>query len=192
MRIEVASHATHGRKHGVTFADTWQASDGATIGALGAVLEGGDATAVIDLMRTGARAVLTSRNTLGNALAALDRIVRHHAHERRDDDLAAAMLLIALDPHNDELLLAGAGQLHAAIVDGAGTSHPLHGHAVALGTGIAGPVDLQRLRLRRDDAIVAATVPVPAGWWTAANRSAETLVAHAGVPEASALLVLPA
>jgi serine phosphatase RsbU (regulator of sigma subunit) len=142
-------------------------------------------------MRTGARAVLTSRNTLGSALASLDRIVRRHARERRDDDLAAAMLLIALDPHNDELLLAGAGQLHAAIVDGAGAAHPIHGHAVALGTGIDGPVDIQRLRLRRDDAIVAATVPMPAGWWDAPHRSAETLVAHAGVPEASALLVLP-
>jgi hypothetical protein len=191
MRIEAASHATHGRKHGSTFADTWQASDGATIGAIGAVLEGGDAIAVIDLMRTGARAVLTSRNTLGSALAALDRIVRRHAHERRDDDLAAAMLLIALDPHSDELLLAGAGQLHAAIVDGAGAVHPLHGHALALGAGIDGPIDIQRLRLRRDDAIVAATVPMPPGWWDAPHRSAETLVARAGVPEASALLVLP-
>ncbi|HTW84258.1 MAG TPA: SpoIIE family protein phosphatase [Candidatus Sulfotelmatobacter sp.] len=194
MRVDVASHASHGRKYGPTFAHTWRAADGATIGALAAVLAGQDPIVVADLLRTGAHALLTSRKALGTTLVALDTIVRKHAHEHRDDDLAAAMLLIAIDPAGEEITYAGAGaaQMHVAVVDGAGALHPLHGHAVALGTGIDGPVESQHVRLRRDDAIVAATVPFPAGWWAAGNPTAESFLARAGHPEASVLLVLPA
>jgi hypothetical protein len=191
IRVEAASRAPHGRKHGSTFADSWRAPDGSTIGAVAAVLAGRDTVAVSDLLRTGAHAVLTSRATLDAALAALDRIVRTHARDQRDDELAAAMLLVAVEPSGDQLSWAGAGQLHAALIDGGGTAHPLYGHAAALGTGVE-PMDLiQRVRLRRDDALVAATVPFPAGWWGTTAPSAETLLVRAGAPEASALLVLP-
>jgi hypothetical protein len=192
MRIDVASRALHGRKHGPTFADTWRAPDGQTIGAIGAVLGGQDPIVVSDLLRTGARALLTSYRAMATALVALDRIVRTHARDHRDDTLAAAMLLIALDPAGDELTWAGAGQLHAMVIDGAGAHHPLHGHAGALGTAIEPPEVVEHVHLRRDDALVAATIPLPAGWWGNAAPSAEGLLHQAGAHEASALLVLPA
>jgi hypothetical protein len=144
---------------------------------------------VSDLLRTGARALVTSRKALGVALGALDRVVQKHAHEHRDDLLAAAVLLLAFAPEGNDVDAAGAGQLHAALIDGSGKQHPIHGRAGALGTGIE-PKDLiEPLHLRRDDIIVAATVPLERGWWDSGNRSAEALVHHAATSDAAAAVV---
>ena len=95
MRAETASRAPHARKHGTTFAETWTTADHATIVAVGAVLTRNDPIVVSDLLRTGARAVVTSRKALATALGALDRVVQRHAKEHRDDALAAAVALFA-------------------------------------------------------------------------------------------------
>lgn len=196
MKVDVASRAPHGRKYGSTFAESWTSADGATIVAVGAVLAGRDPIVVCDLLRTGARALVTSRNALATAVGALDRVVQHHAREARDDELAAAVVFLALDPHHDDVEVAGAGQLHAALIDGSGVARPLHGRAGALGTGIE-PQDLvERIHLRRGDILVAATMPIDHAWWTAGTRTAGALL-HAGAPathgstrvEASAVIV---
>ena len=189
MRVEVASRAPHARKHGTTFAETWTSADGATVVAVGAVLAGGDPIVVSDLLRTGARALVTSRKALGIAIGALDRVVQKHAREHRDDDLAAAIALFAFAKGTQDVDAAGAGQLQAALIDGSGAHHPLHGRAAALGTGIE-PKDLvQQLYLRRDDLIVVATIPLDDGWWPSGNRTAEALLHRNGSNDASVCVI---
>lgn len=185
MRVETASRAPHARKHGTTFAESWTSADGATIVAVGAVLAGADPVVVSDLLRTGARAVVTSRKALASALGALGRVVRKHASEHRDDELAAAVMLLAFTATTPELDVAGAGQLHAALIDGSGAHEPLHGHAGALGSGVEAPGDVQHLRLRRDDLVVVATIPVDRAWWEAGDRSAGALLHRSGEHDAS-------
>src|SRR5581483_12411307 len=74
---------------GATYAETWTAHDGTVFVAVGAVFAGSDRIAVADLLRTAGRAVIGSMAMMANALRALDRIVRKHAQEQRDDELAA-------------------------------------------------------------------------------------------------------
>lgn len=189
MRIDVASRTIHHRKYGATFAESWTSADGATLLAVGAVLSGRDPVVVSDLLRTGARALVTSRKALATALGALDRIVQNHAREHRDDLLAAGLVLLAAVPGSDSLDVAGAGQLHAAVIDDTGRQRHVHGHAGALGTGIE-PRDLiQTVRLRRDDLVVVATVPIEEAWWKAGDRGAEALLRRSEAPEASAAVV---
>lgn len=189
MRAAVASRAPHARKHGTTFAETWTSADGATIVAVGAVLAGADPVVVSDLLRTGARALVTSRRALAIALGALDRVVRKHADEHRDDLLAAAVVLLAFAKDGTEVDYAGAGQLHAALIDGAGAQRGLHGRAGALGTGIE-PLDpIEQLHLRRDDLVVVATIPLDRAWWASGDRTPEALLHQSGAHEASAALV---
>lgn len=189
MRVDVAFRAPHARKHGTTFAETWTSADGSTIVAVGAVLAGDDPIVVSDLLRTGARALITSRKALGTALGALDRVVQKHAREHRDDALAAAVVLLAFARDAHDVDVAGAGQLHAALIDGSGEQRALHGRAGALGTGIE-PADLiESIHLRRDDLIVAATIPVDHAWWLAGDRSAEALLYRSGAHDASVALV---
>jgi hypothetical protein len=191
LRADVANRAPHARKHGTTFSETWTSADGATVVAVGAVASGKDRVAVADLLRTGARALVTSRAALGVALRALDRVVQNHARENRDDELAASIVLLAFshDAHDVEVAGAGAAPLHLTLIDGAGATRALHGHAAALGTGIE-PDDLvQRIHMRRDDLLVAATVPIEDGWWPAGERSAESLLHRSGSHEASAAVV---
>ncbi|MBV8581949.1 MAG: SpoIIE family protein phosphatase [Candidatus Eremiobacteraeota bacterium] len=189
MRVDLASRAPHARKHGTTFAESWQSADGATIVAVGSVPAGIDPVVVSDLLRTGARALVTSSKALGIALGAMDRVVRNHAREHRDDDLAAAVVLFAFAPDGQDLDVAGAGQLHAALIDGSGKQHPLHGRGGALGTGIE-PKDLvEHVHLRRDDLVVAATVALDHGWWDSGLRTAEALLHRADAHDASAAVV---
>jgi len=189
MRADVASRAPHARKHGTTFAETWRSADGATLVAVGAVLGGADPVVVSDLLRTGARALVTSRKALGVALGALDRVVQKHAREHRDDLLAAAVMLLAFAPDGNDLDAAGAGQLHAALIDGSGQQHPIYGRAGALGTGIE-PQDLiESLHLRRDDIVVVSTVDIDRIWWESGKRTADALVHHSGAHDASVALV---
>jgi hypothetical protein len=189
MRVEVASRAPHGRKHGATFAETWTSADGATIVAVGAVLSGGDPVVVSDLLRTGARALVTSRKALTAALAALDRVVQKHAREHRDDELAAAITLFASAKDSHDVDAVGAGQLHAVLIDGSGAHHPLHGRGGALGTGIE-PNDLvQQLSVRRDDLIVAATMPLDAAWWPSGNRTAHALLHRSDLHDAAVAVI---
>jgi hypothetical protein len=189
LHADVASRAPHARKHGTTFAESWTSADGATVVALGAVVGGSDRIAVADLLRTGARALVTSRGALGPALGGLDRVVRRHAQEHRDDELAALVVLLAFAHGAHDVDVAAAGQLHVATIDGAGAAHPLHGRAAALGTGIE-PADLvQRVHLRRDDLLVAATLPLDPGWWASGERSAESVLERAIAHEASAAIV---
>ena len=103
MNVDVASRAPHARKYGPTFAESWTSADGATIVAVGAVLAGRDPIVVSDLLRTGARALVTSRHALAVALGALDRVVQRHAHEARDDELAAAVMVLALEPDRGDV-----------------------------------------------------------------------------------------
>ncbi|HEX3463660.1 MAG TPA: SpoIIE family protein phosphatase [Candidatus Elarobacter sp.] len=189
MRVETASRAPHARKHGTTFAESWTSADGATIVAVGAVLAGADPIVVSDLLRTGARAVVTSRKALANALGALDRVVQKHAREHRDDDLAAAVMLLAFARDDSEIDVAGAGQLHAALIDGSGAQQALHGHAGALGTGIDAPGPVQQIRLRRDDLAVVATFPIERAWWESGDRGAAALLHRSGEHDASAAVV---
>ena len=189
LRVELASHAPHARKHGSTFAESWNSADGATIVAAGAVLAGSDPNVVSDLLRTGARALVTSRKALATALGALDRVVQRHAAEHRDDRLAAAAMLLAFTPDEHAVELAGAGQLHAYLIDGSGGFHPLHGGAGALGTGIEPAGVVRTVELRRDDLLVVATVPVARAWWDAGDRSAAALLRHAGARDASVALI---
>ncbi len=190
MLVDVASRAPHARKHGSTFAETWTSADGAAIVAVGAVLAGRDPIVVCDLLRTGARALVTSRAAFAAALGGLDRVVQRHAREARDDELAAAIVFFALDPHGTDIDVAAAGQLHVALIDGAGAVRALHGRAGALGTGIE-PVNLvERVHLRRDDLLVAATVPIDHAWWAAGLRTADALLHPSAQPEASAAVVM--
>ena len=189
MRVEVASRAPHARKHGTTFAETWTSADGATIVAVGAVLAGGDPVVVSDLLRTGARALVTSRKALAMALGALDRVVQKHAQEHRDDELAAAVSLIAFATDGSDFDYAGAGQLHAALIDGTGVHRALHGRAGALGTGIELHDVFEHLRLRRDDLVVVATIPLDHAWWASGDRAPDALLHHGGANEASAAIV---
>jgi len=189
VRAEVASRAPHARKHGTTFAESWTSADGATLVAVGAVLAGADPVVVSDLLRTGARALVTSRKALATALGALDRVVQKHAKEHRDADLAAAVMLFAFARDAHDLDVAGAGQLHAALIDGTGALNAIHGRAGALGSGIE-PKDLvQQIHLRRDDLVVAATVPVDAAWWSSGNRGPEALLHRSGASDASAAVM---
>ncbi len=189
MRVDVTSRAPHPRKYGSTFAESWTSADGAAVVAVGAVLAGRDPVVVCDLLRTGARALVTSRGALASALAGLDRVVRKHAREARDDELAAAIVFLALDPAQNDVDIAGAGQLHVALIDDFGVPRPLHGRAGALGTGIE-PRDLvERVHLRRDDLLVAATVPIDDAWWAAGARTAEALLHRSGRREASVAIV---
>lgn len=189
MNVDVATRAPHARKYGATFAESWTSADGATIVAVGAVLAGRDPVVVCDLLRTGARALITSHNALAVAVGALDRVVQRHAQEARDDELAAAVVFFALDPDHTDVEVAGAGQLHAALIDGSGVLRPLHGRAGALGTGIE-PEDLiERIHLRRDDLLVAATVPIDPAWWPAGARTADALLHRGASHEASAAIV---
>ena len=186
----VASRAPHARKHGTTFAESWTSADGATIVVVGAVLGGNDPVVVGDLLRTGARALVTSRKALGIALGALDRVVQKHAREHRDDLLAAAVMLFAFAHDGSDVDAAGAGQLHAALIDGAGQHHPLHGRAAALGTGIEPRDVIETVHLRRDDIVVAATIPIEGrAWWDSGNRSAESLLHHSAAQDASATVI---
>jgi Stage II sporulation protein E (SpoIIE) len=185
VRAEVASRAPHARKHGTTFAETWTSADGSTLVAVGAVLAGSDPVVVSDLLRTGARALVTSRKALAGALGALDRVVRKHAKEHRDDQLAAAVMLFAFARDAHDLDIAGAGQLHAGLIDGTGAVHALHGRAGALGSGIESNDLVQQVHLRRDDLVVAATVPIDLAWWQAGDRSAEALLHRSGAHDAS-------
>lgn len=192
MHVAVASHAPHGRKHGAAFADTFASADGATIVAVGEVVAGDDRIAVADLLRTGLHALVTSREALGTALAALDRIVMKHAREHRDDALAAVVAVIAVAPDGTQLVFAGAGQLHCAIVParGADRTH-LHGHDAALGTGFASApyhAAMQTHALHRGDLVVAATFPTPPPD-RADPQVAEDLVRHAGAVDAALALV---
>jgi hypothetical protein len=190
VNVDVASRAPHARKYGSTFAEAWTSADGATIVAVGAVLAGREPIVVCDLLRTGARALITSRNALAAALGALDRVVQRHAHEARDDELAAAVMFFALDPARGDVEIAGAGQLHATLIDGSGAARPLHGRAGALGTGIE-PKDLvERIHLRRDDLLVAATIPIDHAWWSAGALSADVLLHRSASHEASAAVVV--
>jgi hypothetical protein len=191
MRVDVASRTIHHRKYGATFAESWTSADGATVLAVGSVLAGNDPVIVSDLMRTGARALVTSRKALAGALGALDRIVQNHAREHRDDELAVALYLLAGAPGTDNLDLAGAGQLHAAVVDDAGGQHHLHGRAAPLGTGIEPRELIETVRLRRDDLLVVATVPLEPAWWQAGDRGAEDLLRRSEPAEASAAVVRP-
>lgn len=189
MRADVASRAPHGRKHGATFAESWTAHDGTLFVAIGSVFAGRDPVAVGDLLKVGARTVLTGHAALAPALAGLDALVASHAREHRDDELAASLLLLALPPGGMQVEIAGAGPLVATILDGVGTAQHVRGRAGALGTGIEPDDVVERFGLRRDDLVVAATVPIPRGWWASGDRRAETLLARAGAPEASAAVV---
>jgi Stage II sporulation protein E (SpoIIE) len=185
MRAEVASRAPHARKHGTTFAETWTSADRSTLVAVGAVLAGLDPVVVSDLLRTGARALVTSRKALATALGALDRVVQKHAKEHRDDELAAAVMLFAFAPGAHDVDVAGAGRLYAGLIDGTGVVHALHGRAGALGSGIE-PEDLvQQIHLRRDDLVVTATVPIDPAWWHAGDQTADALLHRSGAQDAS-------
>jgi hypothetical protein len=189
VHVDVASRAPHGRKYGVTFAESWTCADGATVVAVGAVLAGRDPVVVCDLLRAGARALVTSRNALDAALGALDRVVQRHAREARDDELAAAVVLLAFDPKSDDAAIAGAGQLHAALIDGSGAARAIHGRAGALGTAIE-PRDLvEHLHLRRDDLLVVATFPIDHAWWEAGLRTAAALLHRSMTHDGSAAVL---
>ncbi|HZO93987.1 MAG TPA: SpoIIE family protein phosphatase [Candidatus Baltobacteraceae bacterium] len=195
-RVEVASHAPHARKHGATYAETWTAHDGTVFVAVGAVFAGSDRIAVADLLRTAGRAVIGSMAMMANALRALDRIVRKHAQEQRDDELAASVAIFAIPPREGDVAFTGAGtpRLHVALIDGLGAQHPLHGLGAALGTGIEPEpgAPLETRRLHRDDVLVATTFAIPEGWWAAGRRTADALVHAAADAEASAALIAPA
>jgi len=189
MRVEVMSRAPHARKHGSTFAETWTSADGATIVAVGAVLAGGDPVVVSDLLRTGARALVTSRKALGAALGALDGVVTKHAREHRDDVLAAAVVLMAFANDATDVDFAGAGQLHARLIDGTGTQRPLHGRAGALGTGIEPQNLIEHFHLRRDDLVVVATLPIEHAWWASGDRTPDALLHRSDANDAAAAVV---
>jgi hypothetical protein len=191
MRVDVASRAPHGRKHGSTFAETWQAHDRTTIVAVGAVLAGRDRVVVGDLLKVGVRTVVTGGAALHAALVGLDKLVTSHAREHRDDELAASVVLLGFDRGGLGLTVAGAGRLAATIVSGTGAFEHAYSRAGALGTGIEPEDATETLTLRPDDLVVAATVAIDPRWWPAGDRSAHALLAHATEPEASAAVVVP-
>ncbi len=188
MRAEVAAHAPHARKHGATFAEVWTLADRTTIVAVGAVLAGADPFDVSDLVRTGARAVVTSSRALARAIAALDRIVSSHAREHRDDALAVAFAVVSVPPSGSDIAVAGAGPLHAALFDSAGTPQPIHARAPALGTG-SELGDATPLHLHRDDLVVVSTMAVPASWWSSGDRTPRALLHPTGTTDAAAAVI---
>ncbi len=190
MRVEVASHAPHGAKYGPTFAERWTLTDGTTVAAVGAVIGGEDRVAVADLLRAGVRAVVTSRRGLPGAVEALDRIVRSHARERRDDLLAAAITLLAVPADGVDVDAVGAGPLPTAIVDGNGVAHAVRAHAAALGAG-SQLANATTVRVHRDDVLVATTASIPAAWFAAPDRSANALLRLAREANAAAAVVRP-
>lgn len=154
------------------------------------MIEGsGDRVRVADLLRTGARALVLSRAAFATALPALDRIVQTHAREDRDDTLAAAVVLAAFGPSGDEVAVAGAGRLHAALIDGAGGIRQVHARAAALGTGIAAGDVVETFRLHRDDLLAIASMPLPAPWWPSGDRTASALLRLGGEPDAAAAVI---
>lgn len=189
MEVDVASHAPHGRKHGATFADTWTTHDHTTIVVVGAVLAGADPIVVGDLLHAGSRALVNSRGALAPALVALDKLVAAHARDHRDDDLAAAVVLLAIPRDGSHVDIAGAGQLYVAIVNGSGDREPIHGRAGALGTGIEPHDVVQSIPLHHDGLVIAATAPVPEGWWPSGDRSAHAFIQRAGGTESSVAIV---
>ncbi|BDE04841.1 hypothetical protein WPS_01170 [Vulcanimicrobium alpinum] len=189
MTVTTASRAPHG-KHGTTFAETVHLRDGTHLVAVGQVIAGNDRIAVADLLRSGVRALITSRALLPGAIATLERVVEHHARDHRDDALAAVVALIAIRPGDDHLDFVGAGQLHCAIVDsGFAERERLHGRGAALGAGVAAPHDGASIahRVHRHDAILASTVAFDPALLGAAN--AETILERAGANDASVALI---
>ena len=193
VRVDLETRCAHHRKYGATFAETWTTHDGTTIVAVGAVVGGTDRIVVSDLLRAGARALVSSRAALDGAVAALDRIVQHHARERRDDELAASIALLGFAADGYAVDFVGAGNLDStifgAIVD---ERRALHGLSAALGTGIVAPDGRSRFechRLHRDDLVVASTVRGDRAWWPAGDRSAAALLRHSDAPEASAAVI---
>jgi len=163
VQVDVASRAPHARKYGSTFAESWTSADGATIVAVGAVLAGATrSSCAICCAPAPARwsprttRCRSARRPRPRRAAARARSARRRA--RRSGHVPRAR------SDRGDVEVAGAGQLHAALIDGSGVSRSLHGRAGALGTGIE-PKDLvERIHLRRDDLLVAATVPIdPAG-----------------------------
>jgi hypothetical protein len=189
MRVDVASHAPHGRKHGATFAETWALHDGAIVVAVGAVLSGNDPVAVGDLLGVGVRTVLTDRKKLHDALVGLDELVTHHAREHRDDELAASLVLLAFDSDGRHVAIAGAGRLGATIVSSVGDHHTVHGRAGALGTGIEPANAVDVVPLRPDDLVVVATAPVDPAWFVDGEQSAQALVHRIDAKEASVAVI---
>jgi hypothetical protein len=191
LHVDVASRAPHHRKHGATFAETWTLADGTTIVAVGAVLAGKDRYEVSDLVRTGARAVVTSRAALVPAIASLDRIVQKHAREHRDDELAVSLVLVAVPRDGNEIALAAAGPIHAALIDGAGERQAIYAHGAALGTGeraaIASSYDL-----RRDDVLVIATSRIPDWGRIARDASAAAILQRIGAEDVAAVVAAAA
>jgi hypothetical protein len=132
---------------------------------------------------------VTRSDGLAAALDGLDRLVTTHAREHRDDELAASILLLAFAADALHVAIAGAGKLTATIVAARGEVRHVHGRAAALGTGIEPRDVVDRVTLRRDDLVVAATFPLDPARWPAGDRSAAALVALAAEPEASAAVV---
>jgi hypothetical protein len=193
-RVDVETRCAHHRKYGTTFGESWTTHDGTTIVALGAVLGGTDRIAVSDLLRAGTRALVSSRVALEGAVAALDRIVALHAREHRDDELAAAIALLAFGADGYAVDFVGAGNLDTSIFGGiADQRRPLHGLFAALGTGIAAPnpdaSTFECHRLFRDDLVVASTVPVDRAWWPSGDRTAAALLRYSDAPDASAAVI---
>jgi acyl-CoA hydrolase len=191
MHVDVASRAPHGRKHGATFAESWTTHDGTTIVAVGAVLGGKDPIAVGDLLKVGARTVVTTPAALHEALVALDRLVTHHGREHRDDELAASLVLVALHPDGKTITVAGAGRLAAIVVAANGSYHVVHGRAGALGTGVEPEAATDVVALRHDDLVAIATAPVDPEWLSTEDRSADALVHRIAAPEASVAVMSP-
>lgn len=189
MHVDVASRAPHGRKHGATFVESWTTHDHTTVVVIGAVLAGADPIAVGDLLHAGSRALVNSRGALQPALIALDKLVSAHAREHRDDALAAAVALLAFPRDGAHVDVAGAGQLHVAILNGSGDRQPLHAHAGALGTGIEPHDVVASYPFHHDGLVVAATVPIPEGWWPSGDRTANGLLQRTDAGECSAAVV---
>ena len=192
MHVDLASRSAHHRKYGTTFADSWTTRDGTTFVAVGAVIGGGDRIAVSDLLRTGARAIVGSHAAFANAITALDRVVAHHAAERRDDELAAALELHAFPAGDDSVQVAGAGNVHAYAFDALGVRHALPGRHAALGTGLPHHDDdalSSVVRVHRDDVVIASTVPVDDAWWTAGKRTADAQLQRSTGAEASVAVI---
>ena len=103
--------------------------------------------------------------------------------------MAGAIVLFALEPGGMDVAIAGAGQLHAAVIDGSGAAQRFHGHGGALGTGIEPKDVVEHVHLRRDDLLVAATVPIDHTWWDTGLRTADALLHRSARHEASAAVV---
>lgn len=193
VHVDLETRCAHHRKYGSTFAESWVTRDGTTIVAVGAVVGGNDRIAVSDLLRAGARALISSRAALHAAVVALDRIVGHHAREHRDDELAASIALLAFAPDGNAVDFVGAGNLDSSIFGAiADERRALHGVSAALGTGVVAPDEEPRFechRLHRDELVVASTVRVDGGWWPAGDRTTAALLRRSDAPEASAAVI---